>query len=326
MRHLVNVVCQDNWFRVPDSFHVQAGAWQHSYLSQKPEDIGALHFSKISKPWDTRYTGRESLWRPWCRFAAMWANWLRDYETEYSDAIMLDGFLWETARKQSGSGRKAKYLVKNNSPEKRYRELKIVSQSPKKIAEIAVFKGAFQKISELGQLIRLLKRRKLRRIVEIGTYRGGTLWVWCQLATDDAHIVSIDLPAESEVGRTGQAGLKRFAKHTQRLEFIRSDSNREKTRDRLVNVLDGDRIDFLFIDGDHRYESVRRDFELYGPLVRLGGIVAFHDIIRPPAFPDNQVYRYWNELRKDYRVKEYLDPSDERGWGEWGGIGVLYMR
>jgi predicted O-methyltransferase YrrM len=35
--------------------------------------------------------------------------------------------------------------------------------------------------------------------------------------------------------------------------------------------------DFLFIDGGHDLEVVRRDVELYVPLVRSGGVVAFHD-------------------------------------------------
>jgi hypothetical protein len=38
----------------------------------------------------------------------------------------------------------------------------------------------------------------------------------------------------------------------------------------------------LFIDGDHTYEGVRRDFEMYSPLVRKGGIIAFHDIYPGP--------------------------------------------
>ena len=36
-------------------------------------------------------------------------------------------------------------------------------------------------------------------------------------------------------------------------------------------------IDFLFIDGNHSYESVLCDFLLYYPLVKKGGIVGFHD-------------------------------------------------
>ena len=36
-------------------------------------------------------------------------------------------------------------------------------------------------------------------------------------------------------------------------------------------------IDFLFIDGDHREEGVRSDWELFSPHVVPGGHVAFHD-------------------------------------------------
>src|SRR6266545_2982172 len=36
-------------------------------------------------------------------------------------------------------------------------------------------------------------------------------------------------------------------------------------------------IDFLFIDGSHEYEDVRRDHELWAPRVRAGGRIAFHD-------------------------------------------------
>ena len=35
----------------------------------------------------------------------------------------------------------------------------------------------------------------------------------------------------------------------------------------------------LWIDGDHAYESVRRDFELWEPRVVDGGVVALHDTL-----------------------------------------------
>lgn len=37
------------------------------------------------------------------------------------------------------------------------------------------------------------------------------------------------------------------------------------------------RIEFIFIDGDHRYKFVKLDFELWFPKVTNGGIIAFHD-------------------------------------------------
>ena len=36
-------------------------------------------------------------------------------------------------------------------------------------------------------------------------------------------------------------------------------------------------IDFLFIDGAHEYEAVRRDFSNYFKSVKKNGIIAFHD-------------------------------------------------
>ena len=36
-------------------------------------------------------------------------------------------------------------------------------------------------------------------------------------------------------------------------------------------------IEMIFIDGDHDYEAVKRDFELWYPKVVDGGVMAFHD-------------------------------------------------
>ena len=49
----------------------------------------------------------------------------------------------------------------------------------KGLAKRAVKLGANQKISELTPLVRLLKRRRLDTVVEIGTARGGTFATWC---------------------------------------------------------------------------------------------------------------------------------------------------
>ncbi len=38
------------------------------------------------------------------------------------------------------------------------------------------------------------------------------------------------------------------------------------------------KIDFLFIDGNHEYESVKQDYTLWTPLVPSGGIIILHDV------------------------------------------------
>ena len=40
-------------------------------------------------------------------------------------------------------------------------------------------------------------------------------------------------------------------------------------------------IDLLFLDGDHSYEAVRRDFEDWAAKIRPGGFLAMHDVVHP---------------------------------------------
>jgi predicted O-methyltransferase YrrM len=54
-----------------------------------------------------------------------------------------------------------------------------------------------------------------------------------------------------------------------------------KTLEEVKRILGGEKADFLFIDGDYTYEGVKRDL-MYSPLVREGGIIAFHDICPHP--------------------------------------------
>jgi Methyltransferase domain len=55
-------------------------------------------------------------------------------------------------------------------------------------------------------------------------------------------------------------------------------------------------IRLLWIDGDHRYESVKQDFLLWEPFVVNGGIIAMHDTIRkqgPKKVLWENVFRSW---------------------------------
>lgn len=45
----------------------------------------------------------------------------------------------------------------------------------------------------------------------------------------------------------------------------------------IHNKFKNESFDFVFIDGDHTYEAVSQDFELYLPKVKKGGLVFMHD-------------------------------------------------
>lgn len=45
----------------------------------------------------------------------------------------------------------------------------------------------------------------------------------------------------------------------------------------VVNAFDNNSIDFIFIDGDHTYDAVKQDYDLYFSKVKQGGLIFLHD-------------------------------------------------
>lgn len=78
---------------------------------------------------------------------------------------------------------------------------------------------------------------------------------------------------------------------------IRGNTHSLETLGALKKKLRGRPVNILYIDASHTYESVKRDFEMYGPL--CNGIIAFHDINlgRGKTEEARQVWRFWDELK-----------------------------
>jgi cephalosporin hydroxylase len=176
--------------------------------------------------------------------------------------------------------------------------------------------------SEIEGLLELLAEDPPRAILEIGTARGGTLFLLCHVASDDALLVSVDLPGGDFGGGYPPAMsplLTSFAQRGQVVELLRADSHSPATLAEIERLLDGRQLDFLLIDGDHTSEGVRQDFRMYSPLVRKGGRIAFHDIV--PGRPDlaGGVPDYWLELKASRSVRELVDDSNQGAYG----IGVI---
>ncbi len=195
------------------------------------------------------------------------------------------------------------------------------------VAKHAIEQGAIQKQKELSKLIKILQKRKLKNVVEIGTAKGGTFYAWCKLAQPDAQLISIDLPLGGPGTKDKPSDIERFKSHgrgKQKLHFLRENSQLNATREKLDKILNGKKIDFLFIDGDHSFRGVKKDWELYSSLVKRNGIIAFHDIVIHPHAPACRVYKLWDALKLKYKSVEILDPLDTTAWKQWGGIGVIY--
>ncbi|NPV05565.1 MAG: class I SAM-dependent methyltransferase [Syntrophaceae bacterium] len=175
---------------------------------------------------------------------------------------------------------------------------------------------------ELEALLGEVRRLGPSAVVEIGTASGGTLFMLTRAASADATLVSIDLPGGAFGGGypVWRAPLYRsFARPGQRVHLLRRDSHDPSTLETLRGILGGRKVDFLFIDGDHTYEGVKKDFEMYRTLVRPGGMVGFHDIVPHSAASGCEVDRFWNEIRGAFDSVEFV----ENRRAQFGGIGLI---
>jgi predicted O-methyltransferase YrrM len=177
---------------------------------------------------------------------------------------------------------------------------------------------------EIAKLLELVAGLRPRVVLEIGTERGGTLFLFTRVADPNAKIISLDLPDGPFGGgypRWKVPLYKSFARGGQRIYLLRRDSHDPRTLEEVERILGGEKVDFLFIDGDHTYEGVKRDFETYSLLVREGGIIAFHDICPHPPETKCEVSRFWDEVKQRYKYAEIVEDWNQK----WAGIGVLYV-
>jgi predicted O-methyltransferase YrrM len=162
----------------------------------------------------------------------------------------------------------------------------------------------------------------LRRVLEIGTSMGGTLFLLSCVVADDARVLSIDLP-QGPFGGGYNARKDRlyrgFARRGQQIDLLLRDSHERGTLDSVQHWLGGEALDLLFVDGDHSYNGLVKDLEFYSPLVRMDGFVVLHDIV--PGEPETVggVPDVWRNLRSANESSEIVQSWFQHGYG----LGVL---
>ena len=128
-----------------------------------------------------------------------------------------------------------------------------------------------------------MKKRKIKNpiVVELGTYKDKQRAFYEQLL--GANHIGIDISNKRSI------------------PDILGDSHNPWTLGTLKKKLNGKSINILFIDGDHSYESVKKDFEMYSSF--CSDIIAIHDIEtgrgkekEKRTFP--HVHEFWDELKE----------------------------
>lgn len=113
----------------------------------------------------------------------------------------------------------------------------------------------------------LAKALKPKVYVELGLYK-------CRLFNRMVPLVSEKLIGVDVVKKSGD-----YMQDSFKTEFYCGSTESFAKEAKKRNLI----IDMLFIDADHSQQAVRKDFELFFPLVKQDGIILLHD-----AYPKNQ--------------------------------------
>lgn len=140
-------------------------------------------------------------------------------------------------------------------------------------------------------------------IVEIGAYVGRSSHVLCTTAKlRNCKVISIDpfLPAFDGWHNSDpkSAFTENVLTKFDNLQLIEGYS--QDVYEQVPNC------DFLFIDGDHSYEGVKSDMELYLPKLKPGARVAFHDYVGSSFYglqqAVNEKVGHWNTIATAYSL------------------------
>lgn len=166
-----------------------------------------------------------------------------------------------------------------------------------------------QEEAEFVRLLSLYRQRRPWRVLEIGTYKGGTFYHWLNNARRGALVVSVDTdPLNTEMYNSWCAPEVGWRQ-------IVGDSRDKKT---LRAAKQHGPYDWVFIDAGHLDGEVRADWKNYRPMAASPSVVAFHDIAHHPGLERVQVHLLWAEIRDVYQTIEYLSDGGS-------GIGVVFM-
>jgi cephalosporin hydroxylase len=177
--------------------------------------------------------------------------------------------------------------------------------------------GPHQIKQEITGFLAFAAQSSPQTVCEIGTAKGGTTFLLGQSLPSVTHMLGVDLLVNNK------SKLRYFTKPSQQITLIDASSYDPATVDRVKQILSGKPIDLLFIDGDHTYDGVKKDFLLYRHFVKPGGIIAFHDIMPDYMTRYGQntgrwagdVPQFWQRIKAFYPNHEFVEDYNQDGLG-----------
>ena len=152
-----------------------------------------------------------------------------------------------------------------------------------------------------------------KNIFEFGTCSGKTTTLMALNSPDDSRIITLTLDSNQAKNlsldkQDNKVSIRNIINESNYNKFIFSGKDYEKKISVMFmdsRKLNADeylnKFDLIFIDGGHTYSIIKNDSSKAFKMVKLGGIILWHDYV-PGKTSDKDVVKYLNNISKDKKI------------------------
>jgi hypothetical protein len=154
--------------------------------------------------------------------------------------------------------------------------------------------------NQFSKYIVFMKQYAISSYIEIGCRRGGTFILtteYLKIFNEEINSVAVDIEDFPSINE--------YVKLNHNTKFMKINSQSQEFKE----MMNTNKYDVIFIDGDHSYEGVTSD---YNTCKESGSIFVFHDI---SSYACPGVVKFWNQLKfrekDEYDFFEFTEQYDE---------------
>lgn len=171
-------------------------------------------------------------------------------------------------------------------------------QNPKEIVDLVFALKRYEK----------KRKKKFNSFLEIG-YAAGVNNSFLNKLFNFKNSVSIDIVGPTNINTSTFYSNLRF----KNIVLICGDSTSFHVIQKAILM---GPYDFIFVDGGHTYDVIKKDFQNYSKALSKNGVIAFHDI---KSNVESGPPKFWSELKKKHRKNwnffEFFDPGHHTVYG-----------
>lgn len=167
----------------------------------------------------------------------------------------------------------------------------------------------------------IVRSQRPSRILCIGSMYGFIPFMLTRACQDNdyGHVDFVDAGygIKSKNPRINKSFWKKadFNKHFSFLSDPSRITFHKITSEEYLKTSTKKKWDYIYIDGDHSYKGVKKDFELYFPHLIKKGYMIIHDINKKSSYEKKYgVNRFWREI-KEKNIYSLIDFDGECGLG-----------